>query len=671
MNKKTITGLIVFSVLIILFSFSIKASIFATIGMKGLSFASPEAAGVVQNVMKAYQITADPSGFITGEITGKLTGEIMGEIAKQSPEAAQAIQQYNQVKGWIDEGAKISEDLKMDDKGQMIGGSFTMGGEGMTDITSVVSPDMQKEGGSIEVSKGVKVSSKGEESVRMEFTEDGMLTLNGKNFPVKKDGFIEMDREGELSSADFTISEDTTIDVGGNKVVLEKDTRVVYDKEKGIFQIHGEDKTVQIGETKIRINGDNYIQQNSDGIITGKDFTLDEKRFTGLEGEFAEVTIVEEGYLLGKNTAVESDRMIIESKEGNVLYSNMCGDVSGFNNYVNPCRRTLSMEGEGFSVQLKEGKSFGLDIEKDDVLKYEFNGGKVVIDNGAQNIATNEKGEVTVTNGDFKITYTKIGGVPHTMMDLNSVGKSPDVAMSTTCGDISSIENPGEAQIVYACPSSGTGAAVTGAASFFQKCTAALGVNTEKTNKFIGTELFEKQKITTVGPVIPYQKPDRTTDYTVSIETTDVTGNTYKYSLSSDGTIKKWNPEKLDWEETDYIVTSEADLKEFGVIREEVPKPEPELSPVEKMEERGRNAWDNLYQDSKVSGKLKEGQLYLGVQRKGYYYLQPSDKGPVIINTDYAVYPIKDSTGKIIRFESYDGSKAFKPMGGGKVEQIR
>lgn len=663
MNKKTITGLLVFSVLIILFSFNIKASIFATIGMKGLSFASPEAAGVVQNVMKAYQITADPSGFITGEITGQLTGEIMGEIAKQSPEAAQAIQQYQQVKGWIDEGAKITEDLKLDDKGQLVGGSATITKK--QNVESITDSKV----GEIE---NMKVSSNGEGSpYQLEAAENGAsATVGGNTYSnLQKGSTITVNREtGKIDEMDATFTEATTIKVNEDELKVPKGARVVY--KDGKYDIYGKDQEVEINKQKIHINGENSI--NYDGKkITGKDFTYDEKRFTGLEGKDAEVTIVEEGYLLGKNTAVESDRMIIESKEGNVLYSNMCGDVSGFNNYVNPCRRTLSMEGEGFSVQLKEGKSFGLDIEKDDVLKYEFNGGKVVIDNGAQNIATNEKGEVTVTNGDFKITYTKIGGVPHTMMDPNSIGKSPDVAMSTTCGDISSIENPDGAQTVYACPSSGTGAAVTGAASFFQRCTAALGVNTEKTNKFIGTELFEKQKITTVGPVIPYQRPDGTTDYTVSIETTDVAGNTYKYSLSSDGTITKWNPEKLEWEETDYMITSEADLKEFGVIREEATKPEPELSPVEKMEERGRNAWDNLYQDSKASGKLKEGQLYLGVQRKGYYYLQPSDKGPVIINTDFAVRPIKDSAGNVIRFESYDGSKAFKPIGGGKVEQIR
>lgn len=661
MNKKTITGLIVFSVLIILLSFSIKASIFATIGMKGLSFASPEAAQIVQTVISIQ----NPAAWAQGYVTQQISGEIMAEIAKQSSEAAQAIQQYNQVKGWIDQGAQITEDLKLNDKGTLAGGSITMSDE-MQDVSSLISSDLEE--GSIKVANA-EVSAK-EEGGDVTFTakEGASIEINGKKYENLKEGStIIIGRDRAVKEADITTTKAGTYEFGGREIQAEKDTRIVY--KDGKIEAHGEGKTIHVDKQKITIGGESVTIDGQK--ITGKDFTLDEKRFTGLEGKDAEVTIVEEGYLLGKNTAIDSDRMIIESKEGNVLYSKMCQDVSGFSNYINPCRRTLNMEGKGFLVQLKEGKHFGLDVEKGDVLKYEFNGGKVVIDNGAQNIVTGERGEVTVTNGEFKITYTKIDGVPHTMMDPNSIGKNPDVAMSTTCGDISSIENPDGAQTVYRCPPSGTGAAVTGA-SFFQKCTATLGVNTEKTNKFIGTELFEKQKITTVGQAVPYQRPDGTTEYTVSIETTDVAGNTYKYSLRSDGTITKWNPEKSEWEETDYMITSEADLKEFGVIREEPVKPEPELSPIEKMGQKAESMWNKGHDESVRTGELaNKNQFFIGPNRKGWLYLQTSKKGPTILNTDYAVRPIKDATGKVTSYESYDSLMMFKPIGDGKVEIIK
>lgn len=411
MNKKTITKILVLSVLLILFSLNIKASIFATIGVKGLSFASPQAAGVVQNVMKAYQITTDPSGFITGEMTGKITGEVMGEIAKQSPEAAKAIQQYQQVKGWVDEGAKITEDLKLDDKGQLVGGSATINKK--QNVESITDKKISEV-------ENMQLSSGGEgKPYQLRVSGDmGSATIGGNTYSnLQKGSTINVNREtGKVDEMDVTFTAATIIKVNEDEIKVPKGARVVY--KDGKYDVYGKDQEVEINKQKIRINGENSI--NYDGKkITGKDFTYDEKRFTGIEDKSAEMTPVKEGYLLGKDTKMEDDRMSVTSEKGNVLYAKMCGDVSGFNNYVNPCAKKLTVEGDGFSVSLKEGKQFGLNIEKEDVFEYQVKGGKVVLDNGQQTMDLPEGKSVIVTDGNSRTRYVKLKGVDEELISVN------------------------------------------------------------------------------------------------------------------------------------------------------------------------------------------------------------------------------------------------------------
>lgn len=461
MRKSTITKAFVIMVLLILLSFSIRASIFATIGVKGLSFASPDVAGVVQNVMKAYQITIDPSGFITGEMTGKITGEIMGEIAKQSPEAAKAIQQYQQVDGWVKEGAKITEDLKLDDKGRQAGGSIELNKK--QNVESITDKKISEV-------ENMKLSSDGEgKPYQLKASENGASAIiSGNAFSnLQKDSAITVNREtGKIDEMDATFTAATTIKVNEDEIKVPEGARVVY--KDGKYEVYGKDQTVEINKQKIQINGENSI--NYDGKkITGKDFTYDEKRFTGIGDEPAEMTPVKEGYLLGKNTKMEDSMMTITSEKGNTLYSKMCGSVSGFDNYVNPCSRKLTIEGDGFSVGLKEGKQFGLNIEKGDILKYDMEGGKVILDNGKQSIYLDEGESVNMINGGKSERYIMVNGDKLILADPDTLGEDYDVAMSTELaprpGDedyIMAVQNEQEDlqvenadENIYVCESSG------------------------------------------------------------------------------------------------------------------------------------------------------------------------------------------------------------------------
>ncbi|MDP2906832.1 MAG: hypothetical protein Q8O03_02730 [Nanoarchaeota archaeon] len=548
MNKNTIAKLFVIIVLLILLSFSIRASIFATIGMKGLSFASPQAAGVVQNVMKAYQITTDPSGFITGEITGKLTGEIMGEIAKQSPEVAKAIQQYQQVDGWVKEGAKITEDLKLNEKGQQVGGVIELNKK--QNVESITDKKISEV-------ENMKLSSSGEgKPYQLKASENGAsATIGGNTYSnLQKGSTINVNREtGKVDEMDATFTKATTIKVNEDEIKVPEGARVVY--KDGKYDVYGKDQEVEINKQKIQINGENSI--NYDGKkITGKDFTYDEKRFTGVGDKPAEMTPVEEGYLMGKNTKMEDNRMIINSEKGEVLYSEMCGDVSGFNSYVSPCAKKLTAEGDGFSVKLKEGKQFGLDIEKDDIFEYKLEGGKVTLDNGQQTMDLSEGKSVVVKNGGAETTYVKLAGVDQELISWENM-EDFDVSMSSIydnggMGNTINEETGGEIVYTKNCGETPTGGVIGGSISgmiTFENYCSVVGIN--KKHSMLGKNWGDKNtKVTGISNVIEYND-GKTKTYSMFVRTQETSGEQW-YSLSSNGEIYKYNREKGAWELTQY-----------------------------------------------------------------------------------------------------------------------
>jgi len=564
MNKKTITKTLALMILLILLSFSIRANIFATIGMKGLSFANPQAASAVQTVMQAYQITTDPSGFITGQITGQITGEIMGEIAKQSPEAAKAIQQYQEVDSWIKEGAKITEDLKLDETGKTVAGKMEFTNK--QNIESIT----DKKIGEVE---NMKFSATGEDKpYQLTASQDGASATIGENTykNLGKDSTITINREtGKIDGMDATFTEATTIKVNEDEIKVPKGARVVY--KDGKYDIYGNDQEVEVNKQKIQINGENSI--NYDGKkITGKDFTIDEKRFTGIETESgmikepAQVTITDKGYILGKNTVMTDNRMIITSEKGEVLYSKMCGDVSGFNNYVNPCTKTLTAEGDGFSVRIKEGKQFGLDIKKDDVYLYKLEGGKVILDNGNNKYDAPEGKYVIVIDNEGYRRYGKEDGVMEEFIlanDLTYDFQEWSISQSNEYGDMGNIINEQGVETVYAqCSGSPTGRAVTnqisGMITFKDYC-AVVGLNTK--SKLVGTYWGDKKdgvKITGVSNIIKY--PDGTSS--MLIQTKEPTGEQW-YSLSSNGGLYQYNQATGKWVLTGDQVTPESVIGDF------------------------------------------------------------------------------------------------------------
>lgn len=68
----------------------------------------------------------------------------------------------------------------------------------------------------------------------------------------------------------------------------------------------------------------------------------------------------------------------------------------------------------------------------------------------------------------------------------------------------------------------------------------------------------------------------------------------------------------------------------------------------------------------------EEGIYYIppSAPADSYIYLTPS-KGSMVRNSEFLVEPVKDKTGKIVKYVGIDNPTEFIPIGGGKVKLIK
>ncbi|MBL7100416.1 MAG: hypothetical protein ISS23_00505 [Nanoarchaeota archaeon] len=417
-----------------------------------LGEASPELGQAVSAVI-------NPEGFVTQQA--------LSEIAKENPEAA----------GGLGEALTVSDQLKtlgitdgraeINKEGMVTKANFEIKKEGQ--IGNIIGEEIKKEEVTV---KNVRLDKK-DGITTLTIQQEGYAKVKDKLFMnVQDGGKLKLDEKGEVTEADFISTKSGTTYELGNKIIqVEEGTRLLY--KSGVLEVFGEDKTITLDDQKITLNGDNSIKVDGQKI-TGKDFTIDEKNFRSVNRRDAEVTLVKEGYLLGKNTIMESDNLIITSKEENVLFSKTCQDTSNFDNYVNPCGKTLTMGGQ-LTTQLKEGKSFGLNIEKDDTLVYDMQGGKVTIENGESEIKLKQDTGIKITNGDMELTYEWTAEGIEVTTNPDSIDQIPDVELLITVPELGedelwslTTETTEEGLTAYHCPvtPSQTTATTTGMFTF-------------------------------------------------------------------------------------------------------------------------------------------------------------------------------------------------------------
>lgn len=606
-----------------------------------ISQASPE-------LGKAITATINPQGFVTTEA--------LKQVAKDNPESAGSLGETLNTMDQLKALGVNQGHYTVGKEGEISEASFTTEKNG--EIGNLVGKDVKKE--EVEVSKGMKLDKK-EGITTLTFTETNCYAkIRGKVFMNVKQGddntnaYIKLDEKGEVVEGDITAAREGTYEFGEKKIQAEEDTRIVY--KEGVIEIHGKDKNVKIDEYNVRLNGEK-IKAEGDKI-TGEDFTLntgtaDEARIRGVEKSKAgEATVNEYGYILGKNTVGENSKVVVTSEQG-ALFMKSCQDSSGLSKYVSTCGQRIAMDGEGFSVQVKEGKNFGLDIEKDDILKYEMKGGKVVIAEGEQTILPKEKGMILVTNGASETKYTKVNGVTQELVNPENIGEYADVsitsayAMSKDYEIVSATDEDSGTCTEYVCPVGGAGEGITGR-GILDDIKCKISSVTNKGNKLIGVELGDYGVIRKEYPAVEYSMPDGRKGYSKMFET-----DKGKFMVTSDGGIYKCY-ETVNKQCDSLGYTTPEAVKSLGIPQSTDTKKAGQEDPGMKMEKIAQTNFNKALENSRQKGLLKEGEFFAGAPEKGgFMYLQPA-QGTNFKNADYLLQ--KRSDGK---FENLDG-KVFE-----------
>lgn len=216
MNKKIIP-LICISVLLI---GTAQASLIGIITTQGLNFVNPQLAQAVSTVM----CVTSPGGLITcaknfveGKIIGKVTGEVLQQIAEVSPEAAKAIIQYNTIKGYIDQGAEIIKEIRIDENGVYDGIiGFKEGDNSVMESF----PDSNLEDIIISNSKldlktkSITLKEGGYLKLKIKDEQGNVQELEYKN--IAEGGIIQLNEDGTIKSAEFKTSDSATYIFGNH-----------------------------------------------------------------------------------------------------------------------------------------------------------------------------------------------------------------------------------------------------------------------------------------------------------------------------------------------------------------------------------------------------------------------------------------------------------------------
>ncbi len=202
--------ILAYILLILILVSSIYAIPFATIATQGLSFANPALGSALNQVVTVAgcvtTVAACLANYATGQVSQEFYGEAIKAIEKVSPEAIKAINTYNQVNGYLKQGASIAQELKVNEQGEVEEGSmkFTK----TASIGNIVGKDVKKE--DIILSNAQITKKDGITTITLE--DNGKLeildkTTGEKNIytNIQKGGNIKLDNDGEITSAHFTV----------------------------------------------------------------------------------------------------------------------------------------------------------------------------------------------------------------------------------------------------------------------------------------------------------------------------------------------------------------------------------------------------------------------------------------------------------------------------------
>ena len=416
--------------MVLLFSFSVQASIIAAIGMKGLSFVDPKLASVVGNVMSL----SDPLSFVEGKITGKIKQETIGKIqdgvmqefGNDNPGVVNSLNTWNNVKGYIDQGANIVNELKLNDKGEIQEGSIKF--DKLSKIGSLVNKNLKDE--DMQISNGNINLVNGAPSVILD--DGGSLNIKGKLYmDTEKDAKFKLDTEGNILEANFK-SKGGEYYFDANKIKIPAGALVNY--KNGILTISGANefdfgvKGEKDYEGYYKVKGENVVINGN--TISGEDFEINNIRVYGLEGKATLSIIGEKRYSLHANSVAELNGLSVKNTaEKNNVDLYLDGFKPAVGEYASFGKNDFYMQSESiassFAVTLNKNNNI-LKVDDKDYFEFSTRGkasvylspegaiGKVNSDIAASEVTLINGNNVFYSEG-FNVNYNRIGD------DLNSL----------------------------------------------------------------------------------------------------------------------------------------------------------------------------------------------------------------------------------------------------------
>jgi len=416
----------------------VSAGAAAIIGMKGLEVLNPGAAAAVNQIICLTEPLSCAAGFVVGQVQS----EVISTLAKESPETAKMIIAYNQIKGGINDGAEILEEFEMDSNGEITTGKMLFGDEKVSNIGNLIGSGIKAEDISV---KGVELSKRGETTTIAFSKEESIVNIKGNKFEniVSQDKaglptFIELDSNGGINEARFTVNENGGDYVFGNTIVnAPPNSKVSFNKYTGInIKVEDGGQITNLPMIKDGLqNSGNY-----ETVMEGKEFTLPngarvsgkiiqrgEETFVNLddgtkieEVEFfkdqnnlqytGEIQIFFDGEKRGGNSAsfdLENKKILLNSEngnfisrfnEGNSFMKVDKGDFAAIQNFPNSEIEIQNRDNEGLIPRVSTEGDF---VIYEDGKKIENSNGKINIhDEGYKKTTTTSPIEIFVLGDD-------------------------------------------------------------------------------------------------------------------------------------------------------------------------------------------------------------------------------------------------------------------------------
>ena len=243
--------LLIISIVFVLLIGIVSASALSVLWKQGISATSPQAAQVINTadqIMEIQTLAQCTTGLgisvcIEGIIERKVMGQVYGSAIKVAgPEVQKIISTYQQLDLYKQAGAELI-DLQMDEDGMIQEGKIQFSGEKESEIGSLIGPDIENKDISIRNIEFSKKKDGKDGKITLIFKEkDSSVNIRGNFYgnivPQDTAGhptFIEMDENGRITKADFTVNEVGGIySIGNTKFQAPPNSRVFFDKETGI-----------------------------------------------------------------------------------------------------------------------------------------------------------------------------------------------------------------------------------------------------------------------------------------------------------------------------------------------------------------------------------------------------------------------------------------------------